>query len=228
MVLSVLSLFPFFGGAGLGKSAVRLAAHAGDVPPRLAARVAQAVGRAWGMDTTGLVLSWGSGSLADVPDTTAFRLLGRGEEGWFAVAFEPAGRPARAIRLRAGIAGRRLVAARALRPGMRLGEGDIREEPHLSWGPPPVTDEPVPGPGWVVKRILTPGDPLDRARVAPPPVIEVGQPVRVLWNQGNVSIALEGTALNDAALGGTIRVRTGQRSTTLTGTVIAPGEARIP
>jgi flagella basal body P-ring formation protein FlgA len=221
-------LLPLVPGISRGQATVRLSALGGEVPPRLAARVADAVARAWGVDTAGLVLSWGSGSLADMPDTAAFRLFGRGDGGWFAVTVEPANRPPKAIRLRAGTAVSRVVAARALRPGMRLTEADLRQEPALRWGPPPAAEEPVPAPGWIVKRMVSPGDPLDRMRVEPPPVVAAGQPVRVSWNQGNVSIALEGTALNDATLGGTVRVRTGERVGVLTGTVTAPGEARMP
>ena len=53
-------------------------------------------------------------------------------------------------------------------------------------------------------------------------------PVRILWQQGSVSVALDGTALNDAAIGGTIRVRLPERKSVLVGTVTAPGEARMP
>ena len=227
-MLTASSFLAFFGVAAQGQSPVRLAAQAGDVPPRLAARIAEAVARAWGIDTTGLVLSWGAGSLTECPDTSAFRLRGTGEDGWFAVTVEAAGRSVRAVRLRAGIAGWRSVAARAPRPGMRLtGEG-LRGEPHVRWGPPPVADQPEPGPGWVVRRIIAPGDPLDRSRVAPPPAVESGRPVRILWQQGNVSVALDGTALNDAVIGGTIRVRLPERKSVVVGTVTAPGQARMP
>jgi flagella basal body P-ring formation protein FlgA len=228
VVLGASAFLAFFGGGARGQSSARLTAHPGDVPPRLAARVAEAVARAWGVDPSGLVLSWGSGTFADLPDSSAFRLLGTGEEGWFAVTIEPAGRTARAARLRAGVAGRRFVAVRALRPGMRLAEGDIRQEPYVRWGPPPAAAEQEPGPGWVVRRIITPGAPLNRTRVAPPPAIEAGHPVRILWQQGNVSVALEGTALNDAALGEAIRVRMPERRSVLVGTVTAPGQATMP
>ena len=226
-MLSVLSALSFLGVAARPLAPVRLAVQAEEVPPRLASRVAMAVARAWGVDTTGLVLSWGSGSLLDVPDTCGFRLLGRGEDGWFAVSVEPVGRPARAMRLRVGVTTPQLVAVRVLRPGMRLAEGDYREEPHVVWGPPASDTQAAPAPGWMVRRMIGPGDVLDRLRVAPPPVVMTGQSVRVLWYQGNVSVALDGTALNDAAMGGTVRVRTGQRAGMMTGTVTAPGEARV-
>lgn len=227
-VFAASALLAFFGATPRLHGSVRLTALGGDVPPRLASRIAAAVARAWGVDTTGLVLAWGNGSLADVPDSCAFRLLGNGDAGWFAVSFEPPGRPARALRLRVGIAGHRLVASRTLRAGVRLVDGDIREESRVEWGPPATDAGAEPGPGWLVKRTIAAGEPLDPMRVAPPPVIETGQPVRVLWQQGTVSVALEGTAMNEAAIGGTIRVRFPDRSRTITGTVTGPGEARMP
>jgi flagella basal body P-ring formation protein FlgA len=225
-VLSALGVLGALTSPLKGQAPVSLTAQSGAIAPRLAARVAEQVARTWGTDTARLVLSWGLGAPAGVPDTTPFHLLGRGEGGWFAVTFEPAGRPQVAMRLRAGIAGRLLVAARALRVGMRLVESDIREEPTVQWGPP-VDTAMVPAPGWVVRRILTPGDVLDATRVAPPPLVEAGQPVRMIWNEGNVSVALEGVALQAAAMGQTVRVRTGGRTGVLLGTVTAPGEARM-
>jgi flagella basal body P-ring formation protein FlgA len=225
-MFSVLAALGAATSALRGQTPPRLTVQSGEVDPRLAARVAAAVARTWGIDTAGLMMSWGTGSLAGVPDSAEFHLLGRGEGGWFAVTFESAGRQPVAVRLRAGIAGRRLVATRALRVGMRLVEGDMREEPYLQWGPP-AQESATPAPGWVVRRILTPGDPLDLSRVAPPPLVEAGQPVRLIWNEGNVSIALEGVALHAAAMGETVRVRTGGRSGVVLGTVTALGEARM-
>ena len=211
-----------------GQRPPRLTAASTALPPRLAARVAEAVARSWAVDTTGLVLSWGSGAPADLPDSTGFRLLGNGDGGWYAVTFEPPGRPAVAVRLRVGVTVPRLVAARALRPGMTLVAGDLRAEPHVAWGPPLADLEPRPAAGWLVRRAVAAGEALVPPRVAPPPVVAAGQSVRVHWSAGNVSVALEGTALNDAVVGETVRVRTGRRTGVLTGTVVAPGEARMP
>lgn len=211
-----------------GQRPPRLTAASTALPPRLAARVAEAVARSWAADTTGLVLSWGSGAPADLPDSTGFRLLGNGDGGWYAVTFEPPGRPAVAVRLRVGVTVPRLVAARALRPGMTLVAGDLRAEPHVAWGPPLADLEPRPAAGWLVRRAIAAGEALVPPRVAPPPVVAAGQSVRVHWSAGNVSVALEGTALNDAVVGETVRVRTGRRTGVLTGTVVAPGEARMP
>lgn len=211
-----------------GQQPPRLAAMTSALPSRLAARVAETVARSWAVDTTGLVLNWGSGVPSDLPDTCGFRLLGNGDGGWYAVSFEPPGRPAVAVRLRVGVTVPRLVAARALRPGMTLVAGDLRAEPHVAWGPPIADLEPLPAAGWLVRRAIAAGEPLAPPRVAPPPVIAAGQSVRVHWSAGNVSVAMEGTALNDAVVGETVRVRTGRRTGVLRGTVIAPGEARMP
>jgi flagella basal body P-ring formation protein FlgA len=225
-MFSVLAALGAATSALKGQEPARLTAQSGDIDPRLATRVAAQVARTWGIDTAGLVMSWGTGSLGGVPDTAEFHLLGRGEGGWFAVTFETPGRQQVAVRLRAGVAGQRMVAARALRVGVRLVEGDMRQEPFLQWGPP-MQKAATPAPGWVVRRILTPGDPLDPSRVSPPPLVEAGQQVRLMWYEGNVSVALDGVALHAAAMGETVRIRTSGRNGVVLGTVTALGEARM-
>ena len=226
--MSALSLLAALTAPLRAQAPVRLTAAAGDVPARFAARVAAGVGRTWGVGVEGLVLNFGTGSLAGVPDSAPFRLLGAGENGWFALVAEPVGLRPIALRLRAGRTIARQVSTRALRTGMRLVPGDIREEPHLTWGPPLADSSIVVGEGWVVRRPLAPGMPLDAAHVRPPPLVEAGQPVRILWQEGAVSNALEGTAMNDAALGESVRVRTGGRTGVVRGLVTASGEARMP
>jgi flagella basal body P-ring formation protein FlgA len=206
----------------------RLQAAPDSVPPRLASRVVEAVAHAWGVPPGDLVLSWGIGSLAAVPDSALFRLLGRGEGGWFGLVIEPPGRPEIAMRIRAGRTTEWVVASRALRRGAVLTAEDFRREPHVSWGPPAVDDGAATEPGWIARRSVVAGEPLDRRNASPPPVVEAGAPVRVLWSTGNVSVALEGVALNDAALGETVRIRTGRSVGVVRGTAIAPGEARMP
>lgn len=203
------------------------AAGAGAVPPGLQARVAATVARQWGVDTAGLVLSWGTGSLAGVPDSSAFRLLGGGEGGWFALLVEPAGRAPSALRLRAGVAMSRQVAARAVATGQRLVAADIREQPGVRWGPPPAAVALRVEAGWIARRRLVPGVALDAAHVGPAPVVTAGQPVRVQWNEGTVVVALEGVALHDAALGAPLRVRTLRQRGVVQATVTGPGEARM-
>ncbi len=183
--------------------------------------------KTWGVDTTGMVRPWGVGSLSDVPDTSNFRLLGNGEGGWFAVMVEPPGQPVAAIRLRAPGWCASAWWRRALRSGLRPVAGDIRREQHLRWGPPEMPDEGDVQEGWVVRRPLSAGEELLRPRVEPPPVVLAGQPVRLLWQEGNVAVAIEGTALNDAALGAAVRIRTTRRQGIVQATATAPGEARM-
>jgi flagella basal body P-ring formation protein FlgA len=226
VVLASLTALASLVSPARAQTGARLSLSSGDVAPRLAARVADAVSRLWDVDPAALVLSWGSGSLARVPDSSAFQLLGQGEDGWFALVLEPAHRPQVAIRVRAGITRERTVATRPLRMGARLDEADFRSEPHLEWGRPDSDSLAVQA-GWVVRRPVAAGDALDHWHVSPPPLVVAGQPVRLLWNEGNVTVALEGVALHDAALGQPVRIRTGRRTGVLLGTVTANGEARM-
>jgi flagella basal body P-ring formation protein FlgA len=196
------------------------------VPPGLEARVGAAIARGWGVDSAGLVLSWGRGSLVGIPESSPFRLLGGGEGGWFALLLEPSGGAPAAVRLRAGSHARRQVAARAVAAGQSLEQADIREETTVRWGPP-GPPAPVVEPGWVARRRMAPGALLDAAHVGPAPAVSAGQPVRVHWREGGVSVALDGVALHDAALGAPVRVRTGRSRGVVRATVIAPGEARM-
>lgn len=198
----------------------------GSVPARLSARVAETISREWQVDTSRVVLSWGNNVPAELSDTAAFRLIG-GESGWFSLMLEPAKGPTTWLRLRAGITVDVAVAAHALVPGTVLQEADIRREPRVHWGPLPLTPEPMAEPGWVVRRPLAGGDPLEGFRVTPPPVVSAGKPVRMYYNVGSVSVAIDGVALNDAAVGQPVRVRTGGRSGVVAGTAVAPGEARM-
>ena len=209
-----------------GQAQARLSLSRGEVPPRLAARVAVALAREWGVDTAGLVLSWGTGNLRGIPDSSGFRLVG-GEGGWYSVLVEPPGGPSVLIRLRAGLTVTRVVAVRALPAGTVLSQDDLRVQPGLRWGAPERDSLPSAEPGWVVKRPVARGDALEGWRVAPPAVVSAGKPVRVLWHEGNVSVALEGVALNDAAIGQSVRVRTRGRVGVVAGTAVAPGQARM-
>ncbi|MEO8633747.1 MAG: flagellar basal body P-ring formation chaperone FlgA [Gemmatimonadales bacterium] len=226
--MSALSLVAALTAPLLAQSSERRPDPVGDVPVGFAARVAVEVARTWDVSAEDVVLTFGTGSLAGVPDASPFRLLGAGENGWFALVVEPVGGRQIAVRLRAGRTTLRQVATRALRIGVRLVAGDIREESYRMWGPPPTDRVARAQEGWVVRRTLGPGTPLDLAHVAPPPLVEAGQPVRIVWYEGSVSIALQGTAMNDAAMGESVRVRTGGRTGVIRGLVTASGEARMP
>lgn len=204
----------------------RMAAGTGDVSARLTSRVAQAISREWDVDTASLVLTWGNGALGSIPDTAGFKLIG-GDAGWFSVQMEPVRGAVAWLRLRAGVTIAQPVATRALPAGSVIGEGDLRIEPRVHWGQPAPASGEVAAPGWIVKRPVAGGEVLEGFRVAPPPVVSAGKPVRIYYNMGNVSVALEGVALNDAAVGQAVRVRTESRIGTVAGTAVAPGEARM-
>lgn len=204
-----------------------LAAQA-PVPAALEARVADAIGRMWQVPVGSLHLEWGHiGSQHPVSPGAEFRLLGHGEDGQFVIAFAQPGGQTIAARLRAGVIDSVLVAARPLQSGAKVSLGDVTMSSRLHWGAPPSGDAPVPGPGWLVKRSLAVGALIAPPAVVPPPVIEAGAPVKVQWESGAVSVAVAGTAVNSAAMGDLVQVRTSGRNGLVRAVVTGPGTARM-
>jgi flagella basal body P-ring formation protein FlgA len=187
------------------------------VPPALATRVAAAVAGVWVVDTASLRLEWGAVQHAeDLSASTPFRLVGRGSDGWFAVVFSPDAAHPSAARLHAGIVDSVLVMARALGAGDTLAADAVRGEERVRWGMPARVQRQSPAIGWIARRPLAVGDLVTASTVEPPPAVHAGQTVRLEWVRGDVIVALDGTALNDAALGEPVHARiagrTGQRS----------------
>ncbi len=198
------------------------------VPPVLGGRVAAGVARMWDVEPEAVRLTWGRLPVSAVlTDDAPFRFLGRGEGGWFVVLFSPKGQPAAAARVRAGVADSVAVASRPLGIGARLASEDLSFRPEIHWGAPDVRPERRAALGWVVRRALAVGEALESPLVAPPTMVEAGRPIRVLWSGGAVTVAIDGVALNAAALGQPVRVRTVSRTGMLRGTVTGPGEARM-
>lgn len=205
----------------------RLSAANDSVPDAFTARVAAAVAHDWGVQPNRLVLSWGRGSLSQIKPNSTFKLLGLGDGGWLAVVLEPESQRPAALRLRVGFTEDQVVAARPIRAGTVLADADFRLEPHVHWGPPDTAQHTVPVAGWVAKRGIAAGAVLETTRVAPPPVIKAGGPVRVTYRGSNVSVALDGVALNDGATGDIVRVRTPRKTGVVSAMVTAPGEAVV-
>ncbi len=204
-----------------------LAAQA-PVPAALEARVADAIGRMWQVPVGSLHLEWGHiGSQHPVSPGAEFRLLGHGEDGQFVIAFAQPGGQTIAARLRAGVIDSVLVAARPLQSGAKVSLGDVTMSSRLHWGAPAGGNAPVPGPGWLVKRSLAVGALIAPPAVVPPPVIEAGAPVKVQWESGAVSVAVAGTAVNSAAMGDLVQVRTSGRNGLVRAVVTGPGTARM-
>jgi flagella basal body P-ring formation protein FlgA len=198
------------------------------VPEALTLRVAEQIGQLWNLPARDVHLDWGHLSSPRALDgQTPFRLLGGGEDGWFAVVFEPEGRSQVASRLRAGCTDSVLIATRPLIAGTRLAAGDLRLQARIHWGAPSRGEEPQPTIGWVARRGIREGSVIDRSLAGPPPLVDSGKQVRVIWRGGSVSVAVEGVALNSAGLGELVRVRTTGRLGMVRGTVSGPGEATM-
>ena len=211
-----------------GLTPLLLAGRAGDAPVSrsLASRVAARIADAWRVPVEQLRLTWGRSSGTDSPsEDTTFRVLGRGEDGWFVVVFDPAAHEAMAVRVRAGIERPVMIASRSLPAGSRLAEGDLREEMRVHWGVPAADSVLAPGTGWEVRRPLVAGEVVAAPAVAPPPLVFAGQPVKLEWQRGGVEVSVMGIALNNARRGETVRARLEERPARLTGTVVAPGTA---
>lgn len=202
------------------------------VPRALARRVAERFAEAWDLPTSSVRLTWGRGTAArPLSDDAAFRVLGRGTGGWYAVVFDPTERSALALQVRVGVVESTCVAARALSRGDTLGERDLRVERRVRWGAPEsraLAAAERPSAGWEVRRAVAEGEVLEWPSVAPPPMVVAGQTVRLEWVREGVRVALTGIALNDARRGETVRARVPERPARLTATVTAPGVAELP
>lgn len=195
------------------------------VPRALATRVAARIADEWRVAPEQVRLEWGRATGGAPADDAPFRLLGRGDAGWFVVVFAPADSAALAVRVRAGVECPVAVATRALAGGATLADGDLREEVRVHWGAPPATALVAPAPGWEVRRALRAGDVVAPPAVVAPPLVLAGEPVRLEWQSGAVQVSVVGIALNSARAGETVRARLEERPARLTGTVTAPGTA---
>jgi flagella basal body P-ring formation protein FlgA len=191
------------------------------VPAALAERVAARIAAAWSVPPAALRLAWGALPVLTADDSV--RVVGSGADGWFIVELAAG---ARAVRVRAGVEDTVAVAARPLAAGVRLAAGDVAAAPHVTWGPP-VPPRERPGAGWEVRRTLAAGETLVRPAVLPPPLVAAGDPVRLVWQQGGVSVVMEGIALNGARRDEVVRARIQGRSARLAGRAIAPGVVEL-
>jgi flagella basal body P-ring formation protein FlgA len=78
-----------------------------------------------------------------------------------------------------------------------------------------------------VRRGLATGEALARPAVAPPLLVEAGEPVRLVWGAGAVQVSVVGIALNRARQGESVRARVEGRSDRLVGTATATGTVVI-
>jgi flagellar basal body P-ring formation protein FlgA len=115
-----------------------------------------------------------------------------------------------------------LVAARALPRGHVLSADDIAEGRQGSARCAPRSALV----GSQTRRVVSAGEVLREPAVMPPNVIESGQPVSLLYEDGGVQIRLSGVAANAAPVGGRVTVRVDVRRR-LQGVAVAPGVVRV-
>ena len=82
-------------------------------------------------------------------------------------------------------------------------------------------DTDAVAPGWIVRRVIQPGEVLRSPAVAPAPLVAAGQAVRFTYQQDGLALTLDGVAPVAGALGDTIPVRLGARRR-VTGVVAGP------
>lgn len=198
-------------------------------PARLTERATAAIAERWGVTPGAIVLSWGRvpEGLGPFEVEAPIRLSGRGQDGRFAVVLLPGRGRAITLVARAGHRDSIAVAVRSLENGHRLTAADVRHEARVTWGPPAADAEERPGVDWIVRRALAAGEPLQRPGVAPPELVAAGEPVKLVWSRGTVSIALDGRALHGASRGETVSARVPGRTERVRGIVIAPGTAEL-
>ncbi len=191
-------------------------------------RIAASVGQMWQVPPGSIRFQWGSlNGTEDLPNDAPFRLLGNGTDGWFAVLVELKDKRPVAARVRVGRMVILPVASRPLTAGSTLSEPDIEMGEKLIWGMPEPVAVVAATSGWKVTRSLRQGEILAPPRVEPPLMVEAGDRVQLTWSGGRVKIAVEGRALNGAAMGGEVRVLLDGSRGRARGVVTGEGSAEL-
>jgi flagellar basal body P-ring formation protein FlgA len=120
------------------------------------------------------------------------------------------------------------VATRALARGEALQPTDIAlVDTIITWrwnGQSPDTTRALPG--WVTRRPIMAGEVLRTPAVTPPPLIESGATVKAIWQDGPITLVINGVATNTATVGAPVGVRI-NRTRRLDGVAIAPNTVRL-
>lgn len=179
----------------------------------------------WQVDGPSLVVEWGAYS-GDEPDLDGgVELMGSGSGGHWVVRFKVKNGGLASVRIRSGLLTPQSVAARRLQRGEILSTEDIATSTSVVWGAP-RTSGLVPSEGWVVQRVINPGESLRVPAVRPPMAVVSGSVVELIWNKGAVGLRLPGTAAGSAMLGDTVFVRT-ESGRRLRGVAVAPGTVNV-
>jgi flagella basal body P-ring formation protein FlgA len=182
------------------------------------------IARRWQIAPEAVQLIWHQAQQAALAEHPSLvRILGQGADGWHAVVCETSDGEEFAVSVRAGYCDTVLVAKRDLSTGTRIAPGDLTVEEKFRWGPPKRDPRDRPQAGWEVRRPVAAGEIASWPAVVAPSLINAGEPVCLLWTRGTVKISMQGTALNAARHGESVRVRVPRRIGPLVGVAEGPG-----
>lgn len=236
VVLAVMSHAPAPAPAATPVSIVASATGGAANPARPASvvdsawidRVGEVVAKRWNVAASAVQLDWGVLPPAGMPAANApFKVLG-GTDGWFVLSIDTGDGDVAAVRVRAGNEDSVCIATRDLARGERLNASDVRVASRIHWGAPRSGRVAArPSAGWELRRAVLAGTVIDRPTAMPPALVSAGDRIALWWSRGDVALALNGVALQNARLGEAVRVRVDGRPRPLTAIVDAPGRARI-
>lgn len=182
----------------------------------LGSRTALAFAARWAVVPADVRIEWTNAELTreTVPAGAALAILGDGADGRFVVEItDPDGR-VRRVWVRAGVIAERYSAALDLPRGMTIDSTHVERAAGVAWGGPAHgQDNTVVG--WVTRRAIAAGEPLEEPAIAPPAAVRAGDDVRVIVRRGAIELAIIGRALATATAGERVAVRleTGKRMT---------------
>lgn len=132
------------------------------------------------------------------------------------------------LSVQVSVPGNYLISARKINRGQTITEGDVELKfGDLTEFPANVLTETTLAVGQRAKIGLAANQPLTRELLHQIPVIKQGDKVRVLARGGGFSVATHGTALNNAAQGDPVKVKT-ESGRTLNGIATNVGEVELP
>ena len=199
------------------------------IPAGLEHRVATDIASRWNVPVERVVLAWGwIESPNDLREETEFEIRGGVDNTRFVIVFGRHHGPPMVTRMQAGVRLAVPVAARPLLRGDIVDSVDLEISDIVTWRVPDMTagewDLPI---GWQVRTSIARGDPVQRPAAWPPPAVQAGQTIQVVWSRGPVHVVMAGTALNRAREGQRVRVRLDGGRGNVSGIVTAPGNAQF-
>ena len=121
-----------------------------------------------------------------------------------------------------------VVSSRPLARGQRLGKADLAlEKRDIGALRGKAIQNPSQVLGYLMSRGVPAGRVLDSALLEAPVLVERGRRVRMAIQTKGIDITMAGTALEDGALGETVRVRNPASRRVVEGVVVGPAQVRL-